>query len=48
VLLRLRHPDGKPMRAVTVNGQPHAGFDPKRETVTLPASATPLDVRANY
>jgi hypothetical protein len=48
IVLRLRHPDGKPMRAVTVNGKRHTGFDPKRETITLPAGTKPLDVRAKY
>ena len=48
IVLRLRHPDGKPMRAVTVNGRPHAAFDAKRETVTLPASTKPVEVRAEY
>lgn len=48
IVLRLRHPDGKPMRTVTINGRPHAGFDAKRETITLPAGAKPLEVRAEY
>ncbi len=31
--LRLRHPDGKPIAAVTVNGRPWRQFD--RQTITL-------------
>ena len=27
LVLRLRHPEGKPMRAVTVDGRPHVDFD---------------------
>ncbi|MBP7950920.1 MAG: NPCBM/NEW2 domain-containing protein [Verrucomicrobiales bacterium] len=48
LVLRLRHPEGKPMRSVTVNGRPHTGFDPKRETITLPPGVEPLAVQANF
>ncbi len=48
IVLRLRHPDGKPLRAVTVNGQPHTHFDVKRETITLPRGSMPVDLRAEY
>jgi len=36
--LRLREPDARRMRAVTVNGQPWNRFDPTRELVFLPAA----------
>ena len=36
IYLRFRHPQGKPMRGVTVNGKAHADFDPLREWVVLP------------
>ena len=48
IVIRLRHPDGKPMRAVTVEGKPHKDFDPQKETVTIAASAGPIAVRAQY
>jgi hypothetical protein len=48
VILRFRHPDGKPMRSVTINGKRHTRFDAQRETINLPASTKPLDVRAEY
>lgn len=48
VVLRLRHPEGKPMKAVTVQGKPHADFDAKKETVTLEPSDGPITVRAAY
>ena len=48
VVLRLRHPDGKPMQAVTVNGKPHEHFDAARETVTLEPSTADVTVRATY
>lgn len=34
--IRFRHPDGKPMTGVSVNGKPLSDFDPKSELVTLP------------
>jgi hypothetical protein len=48
VVLRLRHPDGKPMRSVTVNGQPHTDFDPKKETVSFGPSGESVTIRAEY
>jgi hypothetical protein len=48
VVIRLRHPDGKRMRAVTVNGHPHEDFDPLRECVRLRVGAEPLVVVATY
>jgi hypothetical protein len=48
VVLRLRHPDGKPMQSVTVNGQPHKEFDPQKETVTFAPSGESVTVRAEY
>ena len=35
VLLRLRHPDNKPIRSLTINGQESKDFDPSREIVIL-------------
>lgn len=48
IVLRLRHPDGKVLRAVTVNGKRHTDFDPQRETIMLPPGAGPLSVRAEF
>jgi len=48
IVLRLRHPDGQPMRLVTVNGTQNATFDPGRETITLPPGQGRLVVRADY
>jgi hypothetical protein len=49
IVLRLRHPGGKTLRAVTVNAQSHADFDPRKETVRIiPDAATPISVRASY
>jgi len=54
--VRLRHPEGKPMRSVTVNGAPHRDFDPEKEIVRLkpaPSAAAgapgkPVVIRAEY
>jgi hypothetical protein len=48
VVLRLRHPEGKPMQSVTVQGNPHTDFDPKKETVTFEPSGEIVTVRAAY
>jgi len=48
IVLRLRHPDGKPIRSVTVQGKPHADFDPGREIVTLAPAGETITVRAKY
>ena len=37
LLVRLRHPDAKPIRAVVVNGSPYGGFDAKQEWIRIPA-----------
>ena len=38
IIIRLRHPDGKRMRSVTVNGKPHKDFDPAKEIISLPGT----------
>lgn len=48
IVLRLRHPEGEPIRAVTVDGRAHDGFDPTAQTVTLPATGKSLTVRVEY
>ena len=48
VVIRLRHPDGKRMRAVTVNGEPHGDFDPRGEWVRVYPDSGPLVVVAEY
>jgi len=48
IVLRLRHPEGKPLKTVTVNGKPHSRFDATREIIFLRSPKTPLEVRANY
>jgi hypothetical protein len=35
MLVRLRHPEAKPMRAVRVNGRQWKDFDPRKEWVRI-------------
>ena len=48
LVIRIRHPEGKPMRAVTVNGKPHQDFDAAKECVGLPPGKERLTVRVDY
>ena len=48
IVLRLRHPEGKPIKAVQVNGRPHEDFDPEKECIHIPASKDTITVRAIY
>jgi hypothetical protein len=48
IVLRLRHPAGKKLRRVLVNGAPYADFDPEKEMVRLKPAGTPITVRAEY
>jgi hypothetical protein len=36
IFLRLRHADAKPIRSVSLNGQPYDRFDPQEEWIVLP------------
>jgi hypothetical protein len=49
ILLRLRHPESKPIRRVTINGRDWRDFDPAKEWVRLPAAgAQSYSVVAGY
>ena len=48
VYLRFRYPEGRPMRRVTVNGQPWDDFDPGKEIVRLHDLVGTAAVRAEY
>ena len=48
VLLRFRHPEKKPIRAVEVNGRPHRSFDAKRGDVELPPVSGRARVSVSY
>jgi hypothetical protein len=44
----LRHPDGKPLRTVTVNGVIHSDFDRAQSTVRLAPAGDAVRIRAWY
>lgn len=48
VVIRLRHPEGKRMQSVTVNGQAHTDFDAARETVRISKPQGELTIEARY
>lgn len=48
LVIRLRHPEGTRMRAVTVNGRPHTDFDRRGEWVRVSATEGPVVVMAEY
>ena len=48
VLLRLRHPEGLPMKRVTVNGKPWSGFSAAEECVKLVGASGEVHVEALY
>ena len=47
-VLRLRHPEQKPLKAVKVNGQPWTKFDVKKESIELPKGGSKLSLAAYY
>ena len=48
MVIRLRHPDGKPIKAVTVNGAPHEDFDPRNGCINIAPSAGPVKLHVKY
>jgi len=48
LVVRLRHPDAKRMKAVYVNGARHADFDAAKEVVRVKPNAGTIIVRAEY
>jgi hypothetical protein len=48
LVIRLRHPEGKAICSVTVNGKPHRDFDPCKECVSIQPTGKRMTVRAEY
>lgn len=48
VKLRLRHPESRPIRSVTVDGQPWSGVDGAGEWISLPPRAELLQIVVSY
>ncbi|MHC4798701.1 MAG: hypothetical protein ACYTF1_18855, partial [Planctomycetota bacterium] len=49
IYLHLRHPNGKPIKSVTLNGEKYDRFDTKAESIELPGTVTGLqEILARY
>lgn len=48
IVIRFRHPNGKRMKSVTVNGEPCMDFDAEREIVRVKPVGDRIVVRADY
>jgi hypothetical protein len=48
VKLRLRHPESRPIRSITVEGKPWTDFDAAGEWITLPGRKTPSRLVVQY
>jgi hypothetical protein len=48
VVLRLRHPEGRKMTRVELNGRDWKEFDVQRETISLPPGERKIDLRAYF
>jgi hypothetical protein len=48
IVVRLRHPQEKKMKSVTVNGKEYKDFNAEREIVTIKSWNGNIVVRANY
>jgi len=48
VLLRLRHPEGLPIKSATVNGKAWKDFDPDKEAIVLRGLTGTVTVTARY
>jgi hypothetical protein len=48
LVLRLRHPEGRPIRAVTVNEKEHRDFDAAKECIRLEPAKETIRVKVTY
>jgi hypothetical protein len=48
LIVHLRRAEGQAVRSVTMNGAPHADWDPQAETVRVAAPSGALVIRASY
>jgi hypothetical protein len=44
----LRHPVGRKIKSVKLNGQPWTRFDPATDSVTVPGTAGQVSIVAGY
>jgi len=47
-VVRVRHPQGKPMRRVMVNGAVHRAFDADKGDISELPAAAKLEIQATY
>ncbi len=48
IVIRLRDPNGRKLKQVTVNGKSHDQFDPAKETITIAQPKSPLAIHATF
>ena len=48
IVLRLRHPEGRAIRAVSVSGEPHQTFDPKESSISIKPGPGPITLRVAF
>ena len=48
IVIRLRHPEGRPIKSVTVNGESHADFDADKEVVRVKPGPGKIDIVARF
>ena len=48
LVARFRHPEGKPIKSVTVNGKPHEDFDPTTQAVMLSGVSEATTILARF
>lgn len=48
IVLRLRHPEGNPIRSVSINGKRQKLADPATETIVLKPGASVINIRAEF
>lgn len=48
IVLRLRHPQEKPIKQVMVNGRPHQDFDPAAESITVRPDSRRMTLKVRY
>ncbi len=48
IVLRIRHPQGKPIKSVTVNGRNHSDCDAAAETINVKPDGKQITIRVEY
>jgi hypothetical protein len=48
IVIRLRHPDEKPIQAIVVDGALHQAFNPANHCVFVKPDSGPVVIRAKY